>query len=49
MLSCCPLRAALMPKRHNNVARIVAQTIEANNRKEIIKSTTGNAYIGTKK
>jgi hypothetical protein len=41
MISCCPLRAALMTKRHNNVARIIAQAIEANNRKNIIKSTTG--------
>jgi hypothetical protein len=30
-----------MTKRHNNVAKIVAQAIEANNRKNIIKSTTG--------
>jgi hypothetical protein len=40
MLNCCPLRAALMTKRHNNVVRIVIQAIEANNRKEITKSTT---------
>jgi hypothetical protein len=33
-----------MTKRHNNVARIVAQAIEVNNRKEIIKKTTGQ-YI----
>jgi hypothetical protein len=41
MISCCLLRTVLMTKRHNNVAKIVAQAIEANNRKEIIKSTTG--------
>jgi hypothetical protein len=29
-----------MTKKHNKVARIVAQAIEANTRKEIIKSTT---------
>jgi hypothetical protein len=39
-----PLRAGLMTKSHNNVARIVAHEVEANNRKEIIKSTTGQ-YI----
>jgi hypothetical protein len=41
MISCCSLRAPLMTKRHNNVAKIIAQAIEANNRKNIIKSTTG--------
>jgi hypothetical protein len=30
-----------MTKRHNNVAKIVAQAVEANNRKNIVKSTTG--------
>jgi hypothetical protein len=44
IISCCPLRASLMTKRHNNVAKIIAQAIEANNRKNIIKSTTGQ-YI----
>jgi hypothetical protein len=44
LICCCPLRAALMTKRHNNVARIVAPAVEANKRKEIIKSTTGQ-YI----
>jgi hypothetical protein len=28
-------------KRYHNVVKILAQAIEANNRKEIIKSTTG--------
>jgi hypothetical protein len=41
MISCCPLRAALMTNWHNKIARIVAQAIEANNREEVIKSTTG--------
>jgi hypothetical protein len=41
ILSCCPLRAALMTKRHNNVAKIIVQAIEANNRKNLIKSTSG--------
>jgi hypothetical protein len=41
IISCCPERVALMIKRHNNVARIFVQAIEACNRKEIIKSTTG--------
>jgi hypothetical protein len=38
------MRTALMTKRHNNVAKILAQAVEANNRKEIIKSITGQ-YI----
>jgi hypothetical protein len=41
ILSCCPFRAPLMTKRQNNVAKIVVQAIEANNRKNIVKSTTG--------
>jgi hypothetical protein len=30
-----------MTKRHNNVAKIIVQAIEANNRKNIVKSTSG--------
>jgi hypothetical protein len=41
MLSCCPFRGSLMTKRHNNVAKIIVQAREANNRKNLIKSTTG--------
>jgi hypothetical protein len=41
IISCCPIRAALMTKRHNNVARILVQAVEANHRKELIKSSTG--------
>jgi hypothetical protein len=44
MISCCPHRAGLMTKRHNNVGRIVVQAIEANNRKNLIKCTNGQ-YI----
>jgi hypothetical protein len=40
IISCCPHRAALKTKRHNNVARILVQAIEVCNRKELIKSTT---------
>jgi hypothetical protein len=41
ILSCCSMRAPLMTKRHNNVAKIIVQAIEANNRKNIVKSTSG--------
>jgi hypothetical protein len=44
LINCCSHRASLNIKRHNNVARIIAQAIEANNMKELIKSTTGQ-YI----
>jgi hypothetical protein len=40
ILSCCSHRAPLMTKRHNNVAKIVVQAVEASNRKKIIKSST---------
>jgi hypothetical protein len=30
-----------MTKRHNNVAKIIVQAIEANNRENIVKSTSG--------
>jgi hypothetical protein len=33
-----------MTKRHNNVARIIVQSIEVNNRRNLIKSETGQ-YI----
>jgi hypothetical protein len=42
ILSCCPHRASLMTKRHNNVGRILAQAIEANNRNRLIKSNSGS-------
>jgi hypothetical protein len=41
LISCCSYRAALMTKRYNNVAKILAQAVEACNRKELIKSSTG--------
>jgi hypothetical protein len=44
LISCCPYRASLMTKRHNNVARIIAQAIESNNQRNLIKSETGQ-YI----
>jgi hypothetical protein len=44
LISSCPYRASLMTKRHNNVARIIVQAIEANNRRHLIKSETGQ-YI----
>jgi hypothetical protein len=44
ILSCCSHRASLMTKRHNNVGRILAQAIEANNRNRLIKSNSGS-YI----
>jgi hypothetical protein len=44
MLSCCMHRASLMAKRHNNVAKIVVQVIEACRWKELTKSITGQ-YI----
>jgi hypothetical protein len=44
MLSCCPFRAALMTKRHNNVAKIIVRCIESANRKELIKRIKGQ-YI----
>jgi hypothetical protein len=44
MISCCMHRSSLMTKRHNNVAKIVVQAIEACRRKELTKSVTGQ-YI----
>jgi hypothetical protein len=44
MISCCMHRASLMTKRHNNVAKIVVQVIEACRRKELTKSVT-DQYI----
>jgi hypothetical protein len=44
MISCCMHRASLMTKRHNNVAKVVVQAIEASRRKELMKSATGQ-YI----
>jgi hypothetical protein len=44
MISCCMHRASLMTKRHNNLAKIVVQAIEASRRKELTKSATGQ-YI----
>jgi hypothetical protein len=44
MISCCMHRASLMTKRHNNVAKIVVQAIEASRRKELTKSVMGQ-YI----
>jgi hypothetical protein len=35
------VKSLINDERHNNVAKIIAQAIEANNRKNIIKSTTG--------
>jgi hypothetical protein len=40
IISCCPHHPSLMTKRHNNVGRILVQTIEANNRKKLVKSTS---------
>jgi hypothetical protein len=44
ILICCMYRAALMTKRHDNVAKILVQAIEACRRKELTKSMTGQ-YI----
>jgi hypothetical protein len=44
MISCCMHKASLMTKRHNNVAKVVVQAIEASRRKELTKSSTGQ-YI----
>jgi hypothetical protein len=44
IISCCSHSASLMTKTHNNVGRILVQAIEANNRKKLIKSTSGQ-YI----
>jgi hypothetical protein len=43
LISCCPYRASLRTKRLNNVTRIIAQVIEANNRKNLMKSATGQS------
>jgi hypothetical protein len=44
LINCCPYRASLMAKRHNNVTRIIIQAIEANNQRNPIKVKT-NQYI----
>jgi hypothetical protein len=41
LISCCPYRASHMTKRPNNVGRILVQAIEANNRKKLVKSISG--------
>jgi hypothetical protein len=41
LINSCPYRASLMTKRHNNVAKIIVQAIEANNGRNLIKSETG--------
>jgi hypothetical protein len=44
IISCCLHPASLMTKRHNNVGRILVQTIEEDNREKLIKSKSGQ-YI----
>jgi hypothetical protein len=44
LISCYPYWASLMIKCHNNGERIIVQAIEANNRRNLIKSKTGQ-YI----
>jgi hypothetical protein len=44
MINSCPHCAGLMTKRHNNVGKLLVQAIEANDRKKLMKSTSGQ-YI----
>jgi hypothetical protein len=41
LIICCSYRASLMTKRNNNITKIIVQAIEANNRRNLIKSETG--------
>jgi hypothetical protein len=41
IISCCSHRSSLMTNRHNNVGMILVQAIGANNRKKLVKSTSG--------
>jgi hypothetical protein len=40
-ISCCPMSALLLTKRINNTGRIIVQAIEVTNRKNLVKSITG--------
>jgi hypothetical protein len=40
LIGCCPYRAGFRTKKHNHVARIIIQAIEANNWRNLIKRET---------
>jgi hypothetical protein len=48
MISCCPYRAGLMTKRHNNVGRIIVQAIEVIIERILSNTLMANIFTGTK-